>query len=278
MDLVDELVDLALREDLGPTGDVTSEAALPLGARFSGRFVAREPLVVSGLAVAARVFARLDPGVALRAAVAEGSALEKGGVLAEIEGDARAVLAGERTALNFLQRLSGVATLTRRFVERLEGTGCRLLDSRKTTPGHRLLEKAAVRAGGGHNHRMGLFDGILLKDNHLAAAGGLGPALLAARSRGGALLRIEVEVDTLAQLDEALALGVEIVLLDNFEPAALREAVARRNARSPRTLLEASGGVGLETVGEIARTGVDFASAGVLTHGARSVDIGLDAA
>ncbi|MHB1843633.1 MAG: carboxylating nicotinate-nucleotide diphosphorylase [Deltaproteobacteria bacterium] len=275
--LVDELISLALREDLGPTGDVTSAAALPASARFQGRFVAREPLVVSGLDVAARVFERLDPALAFRPLAAEGDALGQGAPHAEVTGDARALLAGERTALNFLQRLCGVATLTSRFVEQLSGTGCRLLDTRKTTPGHRLLEKAAVRAGGGQNHRMGLFDGILLKDNHLAAAGGLRAAVLAARARGGALLRLEVEVDRLAQLDEALSLGVEIALCDNFALPELREAVARRNRVAPKTLLEASGGVRLDTVREIGRTGVDFVSAGVLTHGARAVDIGLDA-
>ncbi|MHB8418148.1 MAG: carboxylating nicotinate-nucleotide diphosphorylase [Myxococcales bacterium] len=291
------LIALALREDLGPSGDVTSAAVLGAAAGCAGRLAAREPLVLAGIEVARAVFARVDPAVRFRSHLLDGTAVPKGASLAEVEGPARSVLAAERTALNFLQRLCGVATLTSRYVAALAGTRCRLLDTRKTTPGFRALEKAAVRAGGGHNHRMGLFDGVLIKDNHVAAAGGIRQAVEAARrgagavesdaaassvglrpSAGGAglLLKIELEVDTLEQLREALALGVEVVLLDNMGPADLAAAVALRQELSPRTLLEASGGVTLANVAQIARTGVDFVSSGALTHGAAAVDIGLD--
>ena len=275
-DSLDALITLALREDLGDEGDLTSRAVVPATLRAHGRLVAREPIVVAGLAVAAAVCARVDPALELRPRAAEGDRLASGAALAELEGPARSLLAAERTVLNFLQRLCGVATLTRRYADELEGSRCRLLDTRKTTPGHRALEKAAVRAGGGSNHRMGLFDRMLIKDNHLAAAGGLREAVLAARAGKGALLELEVEVDTLAQLREALDLGVPLVLCDNMPPATLREAASLRDRLAPKTLLEASGGVTLETVAEIGRTGVDFVSVGALTHGARAVDIGLD--
>jgi nicotinate-nucleotide pyrophosphorylase (carboxylating) len=277
-ELVASLVDLALREDLGPGGDVTSSLVLPDALEARARFVAREPLVVAGLDVAAWVYRRIDSRVTLSPLVPPGRAVAKGEPLAEVKGRARAIYAGERTALNFMQRLSGVATLTRQFSERLAGTGCALLDTRKTTPGHRLLEKEAVVLGGGKNHRLGLYDGILIKDNHVAAAGGIAAAVRAARSGAHPLLRIEVEVDTLAQLEEALASPVDMVLLDNMDLPQLRRAVALRNARKPSVLLEASGGITLDNVWAIARSGVDYLSVGALTHSARSVDIGLDAA
>ncbi len=273
---IDALITLALREDLGPSGDVTSTAVLGPAAGCAGRLVAREPIVVAGLEIARAVFARVDPSVRFTSHLIDGTELLPGKALAELSGPARSVLAAERTALNFLQRLSGVATLTAAYAQELAGTRCRLLDTRKTTPGWRALEKAAVRAGGGHNHRMGLFDGILIKDNHVAAAGGVRQAVEAARRGAGALLKVELEVDTLDQLREALALGVEVVLLDNMKPETLKAAVKLRDELSPRTLLEASGGVRRETVGAIARTGVDFVSAGALTHSAPAVDIGLD--
>ena len=276
-DLIDRLVRLALEEDLGPAGDVTSDAIFGPHDLAKATFVAREPMVVAGLDVAARVYAALDSRVHFRPQCEDGDQREAGQPLAEVAGPARGLWAGERTALNFLQRLAGIATLTRAFAKAIEGTGCRLLDTRKTSPGHRLLDKAAVRAGGGRNHRMGLFDGILIKDNHIAAAGGLSQAVQRARAGAHALLRVELEVDSLAQLDEALGLPVDIVLLDNMSLADLRTAVERRSIRRPGLPLEASGGVRLETVRAIAETGVDFISAGVLTHGARAVDIGLDA-
>ncbi len=270
------LITLALREDLGPSGDVTSKAVLGAAAGCTARLVAREPLVLSGLEVARSVFERVDPQVRFSSRLPEGTRATAGLALAEVTGAATSILAAERTALNFLQRLCGVATLTAQYVAKLEGTRCRLLDTRKTTPGYRTLEKAAVRAGGGHNHRMGLYDGVLIKDNHIAAAGGLRQAVEAARGHATALLQIEVEVDTLDELREALALGVEIVLCDNMAPASLAEAVKLRDKLRPATRLEASGGVTLATLAEIARTGVDFVSSGALTHSARAVDIGLD--
>ncbi|HUB07290.1 MAG TPA: carboxylating nicotinate-nucleotide diphosphorylase [Myxococcales bacterium] len=272
----ESLITLALREDLGPSGDVTSAAVLGPAAGCAGRLAAREPIVLAGLEVARAVFARVDPGVRFQSHLQDGTAVEAGRAVAEISGSARSVLAAERTALNFLQRLCGVATLTSRYVAKLAGTRCRLLDTRKTTPGWRALEKAAVRAGGGHNHRMGLFDGVLIKDNHVAAAGGVRPAVEAARRGAGALLKIELEVDTLEQLREALGLGVEVVLLDNMKPDTLAAAVKLREELAPKTLLEASGGVTLENLAAIAATGVDFVSSGALTHSARAVDIGLD--
>jgi nicotinate-nucleotide pyrophosphorylase (carboxylating) len=273
---VEQLVDLALREDLGPSGDVTSAAVLDRSARCRAEIRARESLVVAGLGPAELVFRKVDPSLEFRALVAGGQEVGPGTAVARVSGAARSVMAGERTALNFMQRLSGVATLTRRYVERLSGTGCQLLDTRKTTPGHRYLEKQAVRLGGGKNHRMGLFDGVLIKDNHIAAAGGLRRAVEAVRRSGPALLRVEVEVDDLSQLREALKIGAELVLLDNFDLNQLREAVALRDRLHPGTRLEASGGVSLGTVSAIASTGVDFVSAGALTHSAPSVDLGLD--
>jgi nicotinate-nucleotide pyrophosphorylase (carboxylating) len=273
---VAQLVDLALREDLGPSGDVTSTAVLPPSFRCRGDIRAREPLVLAGLGPAELVFHQVDSSVGFRALAAEGSEVGAGTAVVHVEGASRSVLAAERTALNFLQRLCGVATLTRRYVERLAGSRCRLLDTRKTTPGHRHLEKEAVRLGGGANHRMGLFDGLLIKDNHIAAVGGLRRAVEAARRTGPRMLRLEVEIDNLKQLREALALGVEMVLLDNLDLNALREAVALRDRLSPETMLEASGGITLNTVAAIASTGVDFISAGALTHSAPAVDLGLD--
>ncbi len=270
------LIALALREDLGPAGDVTSAAVLPAAAGCAGRIVAREPIVLAGLEVARAVFARVDPAVRFQSHLIDGTRVAAGLSLAEVTGPARALLAAERTALNFLQRLSGVATLTARYVERIAGTRCVLLDTRKTTPGLRAQEKAAVRAGGGRNHRWGLFDAILIKDNHVAIAGGLRAAVEAARAHAGHLLGIEVEVDTLEQLREALALGVEVVLCDNMPPGKLAEAAALRDRLRPATRLEASGGVTLENVAEIAKSGVDYVSVGALTHAARAVDIGLD--
>jgi nicotinate-nucleotide pyrophosphorylase (carboxylating) len=275
-EVTEALITLALREDLGPAGDVTSRAVLGAAAGCTARIVAREPIVLSGLEVARAAFSRVDPQVRFSSHLPEGTRVTAGLALAEVVGPAASVLAAERTALNFLQRLCGVATFTARYVEKLEGTRCRLLDTRKTTPGFRALEKAAVRAGGGHNHRMGLYDGILIKDNHIAAAGGLRQAVEAARKNASALLGIEVEVDTLEQLREALGLGVEIVLCDNMSPAKLAEAVKLRNELRPATRLEASGGVTLDNLAEIAKSGVDFVSSGALTHSARAVDIGVD--
>jgi nicotinate-nucleotide pyrophosphorylase (carboxylating) len=272
------LIDLALAEDLGKTGDRTSLATIPAAATATAAFVARSEGVIAGLPAAAMVCHAVDPSLTFTVAAPDGSRCERGTTLASVAGPLRAILAAERTALNFLQRLSGIATLTRKFAEAVTGTPGKVLDTRKTTPGWRLLEKYAVRVGGGTNHRTGLFDGILIKDNHLAGLGGdVRRAIEAARAfPGNERLAVEVEVDSLKQLEIALTALADIVLLDNMSLADLRAAVARRDAISPKTLLEASGGVNLLTIRDIAATGVDRISVGALTHSAPALDIGLD--
>jgi nicotinate-nucleotide pyrophosphorylase (carboxylating) len=272
---VERLVDLALDEDLG-RGDVTTAATIGAERRASGAIVAREPIVLAGAAVADRVFRRLDPAVALDWHAADGAELATGARVVSVRGNAARLLEAERTALNFLQRLSGVATLTRRYVTAVAGTPLRIADTRKTFPGARWLEKEAVRAGGGSNHRFDLGSGVLIKDNHVAVAGSVRAAVEAARRRAPHGLKIEVEVDTLAQLDEALDVGADIVLLDNFSTPDIHEAVRRAHARAPRPLLEVSGGVTLPRLPELAATGVDIVSIGALTHSARAVDLSLE--
>jgi nicotinate-nucleotide pyrophosphorylase (carboxylating) len=269
---VERLLDLALEEDLS-LGDATSEATIPAAARGRGTFLAKEDLVLAGTAVAVRVFERL--GASCRFHRVDGDRVSRGETFGEAEGPMRGLLAAERTALNFLQRLSGVATGTRRAVDALASSGgrTRLLDTRKTTPGWRRLEKDAVRAGGGVNHRFSLGDGILVKDNHVAACGGVGEAVRRARARGNAMLRVEVEVVDLPGLDEAISGGADIVLLDNMSDEAMAEAVRRAGGR---VLLEASGNMTLERLPRVAATGVDFVSMGALTHGARGVDISFE--
>ncbi len=271
--VIEDAVTRALREDLGLAGDITSAATIPADQSSEARLVAREAGVIAGLPVARAAFHAIDAQTAFSANVADGARVEAGAELAQIAGTTRALLSAERVALNFLGRLSGIATLTAQYVAAVAGTQARITCTRKTTPGLRALEKYAVRAGGGVNHRFGLFDGVLIKDNHVAAAGGIGPAVARARAAAGHMVRIEVEVDTLDQLDEALALRVDAILLDNMSLDALREAVRRTGGRA---LLEASGGVSLETVGGIAATGVDLISAGALTHSARCLDVALD--
>ena len=277
-DATDALVRLALAEDLGAAGDRTSLATIPGATRGRAAFVARAAGVVAGLPVAGLVCEAVSAELTFTPVVADGAVVERGTVLATVAGPLRAILAAERTALNFLQRLSGVASLTRQYVEAAHGFRAEVLDTRKTTPGWRLLEKYAVRASGGTNHRVGLFDGILIKDNHLAGLGGdVRKAVEAARSfPGNAGLPVEVEVDTLDQLEHALAVRADIVLLDNMTLDQLRAAVGRRDAVAPGTRLEASGGVNLSTVRDIAATGVDRISVGALTHSAPALDIGLD--
>jgi len=272
------LIDLALAEDLGTTGDRTSLATIPPETRGRAALVARSPGVVAGLPAAELVCAAVDPALKFAISIPDGSRIERGTVLATITGPLQSLLVAERTALNFLQRLSGVASLTAKFVDAATGFPAKMLDTRKTTPGWRLIEKYAVRAGGGTNHRVGLYDGILIKDNHLAGIGGdVRRAVEAARAySGNAGLPVEVEVDTLEQLEHALAVRADIVLLDNMSLEQLRTAVARRNAVAPGVLLEASGGVNLTTVRDIASTGVDRISVGAMTHSAPSLDIGLD--
>lgn len=269
---LDRLIDMALREDLGP-GDITTESVVPETLWARAEFIAKEEGVVAGLPVAGRVFRRLDPETEFWAEVAEGSAVKAGAVLAVVAGRARTILAGERVALNFVRHLSGIATRTRRLVAAVEGLRAVVLDTRKTTPGLRALEKYAVRAGGGRNHRFGLFDGILIKDNHIRAAGGIREAVARARARAPHTLKVEVEVQNLDEVEEALAAGADIIMLDNMPVAAMREAVRRIGGRA---LVEASGGITEENVREVAATGVDFISAGALTHSARALDISLE--
>lgn len=268
-DVLSELVDRALAEDVG-AGDVTSLATVPDGTRARAQITQKAPGVVYGLEVAELVFRRCDPDVRLARTGPEGQWRERGPVL-EIEGDARALLAAERTALNFLGHLSGVATLTATCVREVEGTGAKILDTRKTTPGLRLLEKAAVAAGGGHNHRIGLFDEILIKENHIAMAGGVTAAIRAARDRFPDL-PLEIECETAEQVREALAAGATRLLLDNMDPPTLR-AIAEEVAG--RAQLEASGGMTRETLKAHAETGIDWISIGALTHSAPTLDLSL---
>lgn len=268
------LVALALEEDL-PAGDATSEATVPAGTVATARFVARTEGVVAGLDVAAAALAAVDEELEFRRLVDDGAAIAAGDVLAEVSGSARSILAAERTALNLLTHLSGIATATRRYVLAVAGTDCAVRDTRKTLPGMRALQKAAVRAGGGVNHRWSLSDGLLVKDNHVAAAGGVEPATRNALATSGDL-PVQIEVDDLGQLDEALAAGSRSVLLDNFTLDDMRTAVQRCRSLPETVFVEASGNVTLETVAEIAQTGVDAVAVGALTHSVRSLDIGLD--
>ena len=270
-DAVGRLIELALLEDVGP-GDRTAEACVPARARGAALIVAKEPLVVSGVSAAARVFRALDPSCELEALLGEGDDAQAGAGVLRVQGRLRALLTAERTALNLLQRLCGVATLTRRYAQALSGTRTRLLDTRKTTPGMRELEKAAVRAGGGTNHRGALFDGILVKDNHAAAAGGIGEAVRRAKAAASPFLRVEAEVSTPEQIEEALAAGADLLLLDNLGDRELKAAVEQVNGRVPT---EASGGVTLERLQRIAACGVDYVSVGALTHSAPAVDLSL---
>jgi nicotinate-nucleotide pyrophosphorylase (carboxylating) len=274
------LAALALDEDLDAAGDLTCEVLIPAERIGAAVLVVRQPGVLAGLPAAGLVFAHVDPTLMFESVRSDGSFLQPGDRLAVVSGRARSILRGERTALNFLQHLSGIATQTRRFVDAIAGLPCQILDTRKTTPGWRLLEKYAVRQGGGHNHRMGLYDGILIKDNHLAALAGhpdpVGEAVRLARQKHGTSVPVEIEVDTLAQLEFALKAKPDIVLLDNMSPADLRQAVRRRNEIAPGVLLESSGGITLDTLRALAETGVDRISIGALTHSAPALDIGLD--
>lgn len=270
---LDAFVTATLAEDLGPGGDVTSRAVIPEDARFSGIMATRDAIAVAGLEIAAAFFRRLDPDVSITLLAEDGTRAETGTHLMRIDGRARALLTAERSALNTVQHLSGIATLTARYVDRIAGTGAVLLDTRKTIPGLRVLEKYATRMGGARNHRMGLWDAAMIKDNHVAVAGGVAEAVR--RARDGGIAEIIVEVDDLTQIEPALAAGATRLLLDNMPPATLRTAVAMIGGLVPA---EASGGVTLETIREIAETGVDFISVGRLTQSAPAADIGLDLA
>lgn len=271
------IVQRALAEDIG-RGDVTTSATIPAGTRASARIVAREAGVIAGLPAAALAFRLLDPAVSFTVESDEGSRVEAAMIVARLEGEARALLTAERTALNFLGHLSGIATIAAACVEAVAGTRARVVDTRKTTPGLRNLEKYAVRVGGAQNHRAGLDDGILIKDNHIAAAGGVREAINRARTRASHLLKIEVECEDEEQVREAVEAGAEVILLDNMPSERLRRNVEWIRERAPTTLIEASGGIGADSakLAAVAATGVDFISLGALTHSAPHLDVSLD--
>jgi len=271
MNGIDKIIEIALAEDIH-TGDITTLAMLPQARRMRARLVAKEPMVLAGVAVAERVFARLDPTVRFEAAFSDADRLQVGDIIARIEGDAAALLQGERVSLNLLQRMCGIATQTAAFVKELEGTGARVVDTRKTTPGLRVLEKYSVRVGGGTNHRTGLYDGVLIKENHIAAAGGILEAVRRARSYIPHTLKVEIETETLEQVALALQAGADIIMLDNMSLAEMSEAVLLIGGRA---LVEASGGVNLQSIRAIAQTGVDIISVGALTHSVRAADISM---
>jgi len=269
---VDDFVRRVLAEDLGSGGDITSAAIISADSRFTANLVAREPMVLAGIDLAAAFFANLDAEVIAEQLADDGQRVGTGAVVMKLRGNARAMLAAERSALNTLQHLSGIATLTRRYADAIAGTGATLLDTRKTIPGLRSLEKYAARMGGAENHRMRLDDGMLVKDNHVAVAGGVGLAVRAAKAADTGF-KVQVEVDSIAQIEEALDAGADRLLLDNMDVPALRKAVELVAGRVP---LEASGGVTLETIRAIAETGVDYISVGRITQSAPAVDIGMD--
>ncbi len=271
--LVADAVRAALMEDLGRAGDITTQATIPAGVRAKAVIEARDDGVIAGLALAREAFAQIDAGIVFEPCVEDGAHIAPGVIVAHLQGSARGMLSAERVALNYLGRLSGVATLTRRFALKIVHTKAKVCDTRKTTPLLRAFEKYAVRCGGGANHRFGLDDAVLIKDNHIAVAGGVVAALRAAKAFTGHLVKIEIEVDRLDQLHEVFAEGADVVLLDNMSPEMLREAVAMIDGRM---ICEASGGVRLDTIAAIAETGVDLISAGALTHSARAMDLSLD--
>jgi nicotinate-nucleotide pyrophosphorylase (carboxylating) len=271
--LVEQAVAAALAEDLGLAGDITTDSIIPPDAEGDAAIVARKPGVVAGLDLAEAVFRTLDPNATFTRVIEDGNRIKAGGTIARIKGKTRALLIGERTALNFFCHLSGIATLTAAYVAAVQSTNARIACTRKTTPGLRAFEKYAVKAGGGINHRFGLFDAVLVKDNHIAAAGGIAEALRRLRPRAGRIVRVEVEVDTLDQLEDALRFPIDAVLLDNMDVKTLKKAVALVNGR---VLTEASGSVTLENVAKIAATGVDLISVGALTHSSSSLDSSLE--
>lgn len=271
--LIEPIVREALREDLGRAGDVTSAAVIPVGTQMKAAMVARQAGVVAGMQCAEIAFRLMDAGAVVAVRKRDGDSVAPGDMVLEVSGDARAILAAERVALNLACRLSGIATATAALVEAAKPHKARIACTRKTTPGLRALEKHAVKAGGGANHRFGLDDAVLIKDNHIAVAGGIKAAIERARAAIGHLVKIEVEVDTLEQLDEVLSVGVDVVLLDNMSPEQLREAVRRVDGRA---ITEASGRINASTVQAVAATGVDVISAGWLTHSAPILDLGLD--
>ncbi|MGA8759060.1 MAG: carboxylating nicotinate-nucleotide diphosphorylase [Stellaceae bacterium] len=273
--IIEPIVRAALLEDLGRAGDITSDAIVPRAAQVEATIVARQPGIVAGLEAALLAFELVEPALRIERVREDGARVVRGDVVARIAGPARGVLAAERTALNLLSRMSGVATATRALVDAIEGSRAKIVCTRKTTPGLRTLEKEAVRLGGGANHRFGLDDAMLIKDNHLALAGGVKPALERARAYAGHLVKVELEVDTLDQLAQALEVGIDAVLLDNMNPETLCRAVAMVDGRA---VTEASGRISPETVAAVAATGVDLISSGWITHSAPILDLGLDVA
>ena len=271
--LVEPLVRQALEEDLGRAGDITSDLTIAAGTQATARLVARKSGTIAGLIAAEAAFRLVDPALKFAVSAPDGTAVQSGALLATVSGPARAILSAERVALNFAGHLSGVATATAALVAAVAGTRARIICTRKTLPGLRILQKYAVRCGGGFNHRFGLDDAVLIKDNHIAAAGGIAPALARVRAGLGHMAKVEIEVDSLAQLEEALGLGADTILLDNMSIEELKKAVAMANGRA---VLEASGNVTLATVREIAATGVDTISSGAITHSAVNLDIGVD--
>lgn len=266
---------LWLDEDIG-SGDITTMTTIPLDQQSKGILHVKEAGILCGLPAAEAVFREVDPSLRFKAVAQEGGTIAKGTILAEVEGSTRSILLGERLALNLMQRMSGIATRTRMFVDALSGLPTRLVDTRKTTPGHRMLEKYAVRVGGGHNHRFGLYDAVMIKDNHIKGAGGVAKAIRSAREHIPHTMKIEVEVESFEQLDEALHAQPDIIMLDNMKPAMMTEAVRLIKARAPHILVEASGSVTLETIQEMARSGVDVISVGRLTYSVQALDISLD--
>lgn len=271
MMMIDRMIEQALLEDIH-TGDITTKAVVPQLRPAEARLIAKEDLVAAGISIAGRVFCHLNPKVIFNPGCIDGEYVVKGSIMATLQGDAADLLMGERVALNLLQRMCGIATLTSRFVAAVSGTKARIVDTRKTTPGLREIEKYSVRVGGGINHRTGLYDGVLIKENHIAAAGGIAEAISRARAYIPHTLKIEIETETLLQVDEALAAGADIIMLDNMTLDDMRTAVLNIAGRS---LVEASGGVNLDTVRAIAETGVDIISVGALTHSPRAMDISM---
>jgi nicotinate-nucleotide pyrophosphorylase (carboxylating) len=271
--LVEPAVRAALVEDMGRGGDVTTNATIPASARARAILASRETGRIAGIDFVTCAFQALDPSITIDVKIPDGADVVPGDVIAVIEGPARPILSAERVALNFLGRLSGVATATNRLVQKVGNTKARVICTRKTTPGLRAFEKYAVRCGGGFNHRFGLDDGILIKDNHIVAAGGVTPAIAAARRHAGHMVHVEIEVDNLVQLEEALAAGANSILLDNMSPDTLKKAVA---VTAGRAMLEASGNITQETIAAVAATGVDLISSGSITHSAKCLDLGLD--
>jgi nicotinate-nucleotide pyrophosphorylase (carboxylating) len=271
--VMERAVRMALEEDLGTIGDITTNSIVPRDQKGKGVLLCKEPGVIAGLDVAEMAFRLIDPSLRITRQVKDGEHVAAGQVLMEVEGAARSILTAERVALNFLQRMSGIATRTAKFVEMVRYYNAKIVDTRKTTPGLRALEKYAVVVGGGRNHRFGLYDAVLIKDNHIEIAGGVKKAIMAARHQIPHTMKVEVEVESLEQIDEALEVKADIIMLDNMTPELMREAVEKIAGRA---LIEASGGVTEETIVDIAKTGVDYISIGALTHSIRSLDISLD--